>query len=277
MFISIITNDLSKSISFIKLFVRVMFSMQNYILFSNYQKKSKKILMIILKNVILHIKNYLYYMETTENKTHSHSHRHHHKHHRSENVYVYQVETNVSKNVLNLAFTAAVLGQLLFFLSNFSISAVLGSDGTAFVILAHVLRTVGEGFLLYCLMKGMSSLLYPLKPYFIAAIFFFILFHIVTSICMLFNITAILEDIGIFFYMANTITYFVLGFKLKQRYRDSMGKLGVLMMTYIILSMALSLVGLNGVNIYADLVCIAVGVYYIVTLRDRFDVNDYDF
>ncbi|MBQ6208218.1 MAG: hypothetical protein IJK42_00375 [Prevotella sp.] len=216
-------------------------------------------------------------MESTENKTHSHSHRHHHGQHRSENVYVYQVETNVNKNVLNLAFTAAVLGQLLFFLANFSISAVLGSDGTSFVLLAHFLRTVGEGFLLYCLMKGMASLRYPLKPYFIAAIFFFVLFHVVTCVCMLFNWTSFLGDAGIFFYMANTITYFALGFKLKQKYRDSMAKLGVTMMTYIILSMALSLIGLNGANIYADLVCIAVGVFYIVTLRDRFDVNDYDF
>ena len=252
--------------------------LQNYIYFFNHQKKSIKNFVYYLKKCNFAHQTLFLYMETTENKNQGHSHRHHHGHrHRSENVYVYQVETNVSKNVLNLAFTAAVLGQLLFFLANDSISAVLGSNGTSLVILAHLLRTIGEGFLLYCLMKGMSTLLYPLKPYFIATIFFFVLFHVVTSICMLLKKTWILEDFGIFFYMANTITYFLLGFKLKQRYRDSMAKLGVLMMTYIILSMSLSLIGMNGVNLYADLACIAVGVFYIVTLRDRFDLNDYDF
>ena len=216
-------------------------------------------------------------METTDNKTRSHSHSHHHGHHRSENVYVYQVETNVSKNVLNIAFTAAVLGQLLFFLANDSIVSVLGANATSFVVLAHLLRTCGEGFLLYCLMNGMTTLKYPLKPYFIATIFFFVLFHVVTSICLVMHWTSFLADTGIFFYMASTITYFVLGFMLKYKYRDSMAKLGVIMMTYIILSMSLSLIGLNGVNIYADLACIAVGVFYIVTLRDRFDLNEYDF
>lgn len=215
-------------------------------------------------------------METIENNHHhSHSHGHHHGKHRSENVHVYQVDAIVGKNPLNIAFTAAILGQLLFLLANYSISEALGSDGESFVLIAHFLRAFGEGFLLYCLMKGMSSLLYPLKWYFISTIFFFVLFHMVTSVLMIMHQNSLLGDIGVFFYLLSTITYFALGFMLKQKYKDSLAKLGIIMMTYIIVTMALSLAGMMGVNIYIDFACVALGVYYIITLRDRFDV-DYD-
>lgn len=216
-------------------------------------------------------------METKDYQNH-HGHSHHHRHgkHISENVYVYQVDSIVGKNILNLATTAAVLGQLLFFLANFSISSALGSDGNSFVLIAHILRACGEGFLLFCLMKGMSSLLYPLKWYFLSAIFFFILFHLITSLLMVLKLNELLGDIGVFFYLFTTISYFALGFKLKQKYKDSLAKTGIIMMTYIIITMALSLTGMMGINIYIDLACIALGVYYIISLRDRFDVDDYD-
>ena len=215
-------------------------------------------------------------MDTIENKNHhSHSHSHHHGKHRSENVYVYQVTSFVGKNFLNIAFTAAILGQLLFFLSNYSISSALGSNGDVFVLIAHLLRAVGEGFLLFCLMKGMSSLLYPLKWYFISTIFFFLLFHLLTPLLMLFHQSDLLGDIGVFLYLLSSIPYFALGFKLKQKYRDNLAKTGIVMMTYVIITMALSLSGMMGINIYIDFACVALGVYYIITLRDRFDV-DYD-
>ena len=216
-------------------------------------------------------------METMDNQNyHGHSHHHRHGKHKSENVYVYQVDSFVSKNVLNIATTAAVLGQLLFFLANYSISSAIGSDGSSFVLIAHILRACGEGLLLFCLMKGMSSLLYPLKWYFISAIFFFVLFHFVTSLLMVLKQNELLGDIGVFFYLVSTISYFALGFMLKQNYKDSLAKTGIIMMTYIIITMALSLSGMMGINIYIDLACIALGVYYIITLRDRFDVDDYD-
>ena len=82
--------------------------------------------------------------------------------------------------------------------------------------------------------------------------------------------------IGVVFYLLTTVPYFALGFKLKQKYKDSLAKTGIIMMTYIIITMALSLTGMMGINIYIDLACIALGVYYIITLRDRFDVDDYD-
>ena len=206
---------------------------------------------------------------------HVHSHHRHGKH-RSENVYDYQVDSFVCKKVLNIATTSAVLGQLLFFLANFSISSALGSDGDSFVLIAHILRAFGEGFLLFCLMKGMSSLLYPLKWYFLSTIFFFMLFHLITPLLMILNQSELLGDIGVVFYLLTTVPYFALGFKLKQKYKDSLAKTGIIIMTYIILTMALSLSGMMGINIYIDLVCIALGVYYIITLRDRFDVDDYD-
>lgn len=216
-------------------------------------------------------------MESLNNHNHNaHSHSHRHEKHKSENVYVYQVDSFVGKNVLNIATTSAVLGQLLFFLANFSISSALGSDGDSFVLIAHILRAFGEGFLLFCLMKGMSSLLYPLKWYFFSTIFFFMLFHLITPLLMILNQNELLGDIGVVFYLLTTVPYFALGFKLKQKYKDSLAKTGIIIMTYIILTMALSLSGMMGINIYIDLVCIALGVYYIITLRDRFDVDDYD-
>ena len=215
-------------------------------------------------------------METLNNQNH-HGHSHHrHGKHRSENVYVYQVDSFVGKNILNAATTSAVLGQLLFFLANFSVSSALGSDGESFVLIAHILRALGEGFLLFCLMKGMSSLLYPLKWYFLSTIFFFVLFHLITPLFIVLNQNELLGDIGVFFYLVSTISYFALGFMLKQNYKDSLAKTGIIMMTYIIITMALSLSGMMGINIYIDLACIALGVYYIITLRDRFDVDDYD-
>ena len=216
-------------------------------------------------------------MESLNNHNHNaHSHSHRHEKHKSENVYVYQVDSFVGKNVLNIATTSAVLGQLLFFLANFSISSALGSDGDSFVLIAHILRAFGEGFLLFCLMKGMSSLLYPLKWYFFSTIFFFMLFLLITPLLMILNQNELLGDIGVVFYLLTTVPYFALGFKLKQKYKDSLAKTGIIIMTYIILTMALSLSGMMGINIYIDLVCIALGVYYIITLRDRFDVDDYD-
>ena len=216
-------------------------------------------------------------MEKMEKQIHyGHSQHHKHEKHRSENVYVYQVDSFAGKNILNIATTAAVLGQLLFFLANFSISSALGSDGNSFVLIAHILRAFGEGFLLFCLMKGMSSLLYPLKWYFLSTIFFFVLFHLITSLLMLLNQNELLGDIGVVFYLLSTVPYFVLGFMLKQKYKDSLAKTGIIMMTYIIVTMSLSLSGMMGINIYIDLACIALGVYYIITLRDRFDVDDYD-
>ena len=215
-------------------------------------------------------------METLNNQNH-HVHSHHrHGKHRSENVYVYQVDSFVGKNILNFATTSAVLGQLLFFLANFSISSALGSDGESFVIIAHILRAFGEGFLLFCLMKGMSSLFAPLKWYFLSTIFFFMLFHLFTPLLMVLDQDELLGDIGVFFYLLSALPYFALGFKLKQNYKDSLAKTGIIMMTYIIITMALSLTGMMGINIYIDLACIALGVYYIITLRDRFDVDDYD-
>ena len=129
---------------------------------------------------------------------------------------------------------------------------------------------------MFCLMKGMSSLLYPLKWYFLSAIFFFVLFHLITSLLMVLKQNELLGDIGVFFYLLSTVSYFALGFMLKQKYKDSLAKTGIIMMTYIIITMALSLSGMMGINIYIDLACIALGVYYIITLRDRFDVDDYD-
>lgn len=215
-------------------------------------------------------------METLNNQNH-HGHSHHrHGKHRSENVFVYQVDSFVGKNILNAATTSAVLGQLLFFLANFSISSALGSDGESFVLIAHILRAFGEGFLLFCLMKGMSSLLYPLKWYFLSTIFFFVLFHLITSFLMVLNQKELLGDVGVFLYLLSTVPYFALGFMLKQKYKDSLAKTGIIMMTYSIITMALSLTGMMGINIYIDLACIALGVYYIITLRDRFDVDDYD-
>lgn len=215
-------------------------------------------------------------METLNNQNH-HGHSHHrHGKHRSENVFVYQVDSFVGKNILNAATTSAVLGQLLFLLANFSISSALGSDGDSFVLIAHILRALGEGFLLFCLMKGMSSFLYPLKWYFHSTIFFFMLFHLITPLLMFLNQDELLGDIGVFFYLLSAVPYFALGFKLKQKYKDSLAKTGIIMMTYIIITMALSLSGMMGINIYIDLACIALGVYYIITLRDRFDVDDYD-
>ena len=216
-------------------------------------------------------------METMDNQNyHGHSHHHRHGKHMSENVYVYQVDSFVSKNVLNIATTAAVLGQLLFFLANYSISSAIGSDGSSFVLIAHILRACGEGFLLFCLMKGMSSLFEPLKWYFLSTIFFFVLFHLITPLLMVLNQNELLGDIGVVFYLLSALPYFALGFKLKQKYKDSLAKTGIIMMTYIIITMALSLTGMMGINIYIDLACIALGVYYIITLRDRFDVDDYD-
>ena len=216
-------------------------------------------------------------MDTLNNQNHhGHSHSHRHGKHRSENVYVYQVDSFVGKNILNFATTSAVLGQLLFFLANFSISSALGSDGDSFVIIAHILRAFGEGFLLFCLMKGMSSLFDPLKWFFLSTIFFFMLFHLVTPLLMVLDQDELLGDIGVVFYLLSAVPYFALGFKLKQKYKDSLAKTGIIMMTYIIITMALSLTGMMGINIYIDLACIALGVYYIITLRDRFDVDDYD-
>ena len=216
-------------------------------------------------------------MDTLNNQNHhGHSHSHRHGKHRSENVYVYQVDSFVGKNILNFATTSAVLGQLLFFLANFSVSSAFGSDGDSFVLIAHILRALGEGFLLFCLMKGMSSLLYPLKWYFLSTIFFFVLFHLITPLLMVLNQNELLGDIGVVFYLLSAVTYFALGFKLKQKYKDSLAKTGIIMMTYIIITMALSLSGMMGINVYIDLACIALGVYYIITLRDRFDVDDYD-
>ncbi len=216
-------------------------------------------------------------MDTLNNQNHhGHSHSHRHGKHRSENVYVYQVDSFVGKNILNFATTSAVLGQLLFFLANFSISSALGSDGDSFVIIAHILRAFGEGFLLFCLMKGMSSLFEPLKWYFLSTIFFFMLFHLITPLLMVLDQDELLGDIGVVFYLLSALPYFALGFKLKQKYKDSLAKTGIIMMTYIIITMALSLTGMMGINIYIDLACIALGVYYIITLRDRFDVDDYD-
>lgn len=216
-------------------------------------------------------------MDTLNNQNHhGHSHSHRHGKHRSENVYVYQVDSFVGKNVLNIATTSAVLGQLLFFLANLSVSSALGSDGDSFVLIAHILRAFGEGLLLFCLMKGMSSLLYPLKWYFLSTIFFFVLFHLITPLLMVLNQNELLGDIGVVFYLLTTVPYFALGFRLKQKYKDSLAKTGIIMMTYIIITMALSLSGMMGINIYIDLACVALGVYYIITLRDRFDVDDYD-
>ena len=93
---------------------------------------------------------------------------------------------------------------------------------------------------------------------------------------MLLNQNELLGDIGVVFYLLSTVPYFVLGFMLKQKYKDSLAKTGIIMMTYIIVTMSLSLSGMMGINIYIDLACIALGVYYIITLRDRFDVDDYD-
>ena len=93
---------------------------------------------------------------------------------------------------------------------------------------------------------------------------------------MLLNQNELLGDIGVVFYLLSTVPYFVLGFMLKQKYKDSLAKTGIIMMTYIIITMSLSLSGMMGINIYIDLACIALGVYYIITLRDRFDVDDYD-
>jgi hypothetical protein len=91
---------------------------------------------------------------------------------------------------------------------------------------------------------------------------------------MIIKQSELLGEIGAFLYLLSSFSYFALGFKLKQKYRDSLSKTGVVMMTYVIATMALSLSGMLGVNIYIDLACIALGVYYIISLRDRFDVDD---
>ena len=104
-------------------------------------------------------------METLDNKNHhDHSHSHRHGKHRSENVYVYQVDSIVGKNILNFATTSAVLGQLLFFLANFSVSSALGSDGESFVLIAF--KSFGGGFFVVLFNERNVFFVIPIKVVF---------------------------------------------------------------------------------------------------------------
>ena len=196
--------------------------------------------------------------------------KHHIRFHGVKDIEIGHLITVFDSKVMNLAVVVFILGQVLFLMVHPDLAPSLTVNRKAIIPLAHLLTFLGEGFLLYCLMKGMKVLRKPLHAYFVATLIGLAILHIALAAFQASTIRGEQLPYDIPIYIICAIPYAVLGFKISQNYYGELSKVGSLMILFFLInSVYLIALEVIGPYIIADIICLAIAVYYIIFLRGR--------
>ena len=196
--------------------------------------------------------------------------KHRIKFHGVKDIEIGHLITIYESKLMNLAVAVFIIGQALFFIVHPDITQSLNVNRTAIIPLAHLLTFLGEAFLLWCLMAGMKVLRKPLHPFFVATLIGLVCLHVALAAFQASAVKGEQLPYDIPIYIVFSIPYAVLGFKISQSYYGELSRAGNLMVIFVLVN-AMYLIALEviGPNIIADIICLAVAVYYILVLRGR--------
>lgn len=181
--------------------------------------------------------------------------------------YVISTET---KNRMNLAVVLFIIAQVLFFLCAPQIATLLGISRVATAFLSHLIKGLTEAYLIYCLMKGVASLKYPLHRFFTATVVVILVFNLTIAFIILlshFGIHGILIHVFTPLLIIYIVPYTLLGLFLFQRYYGLISYLGIAMMLYIFTNLLIQGFLLSGITLLYNLILATVSIAYIIFLR----------
>lgn len=196
--------------------------------------------------------------------------KHHIRFHGVKDIEIGHLITIYESKFMNLAVMVFIIGQVLFLLAHPDLSPSLNVNRMALIPLAHLLTFLGEAFLLWCLMMGMKVLRKPLHTYFIATFIGLAILHVALAAFQASTVRGEQLPFDIPIYVVCAIPYAVLGFKISQSYYGELSRAGNLMVIFVLVN-AVYLVAMEVIGpwIIADLICLAVAVYFILFLRAR--------
>lgn len=177
----------------------------------------------------------------------------------------YVITTQSSKSI-KLAVYLFIIGQVLFFFTAPFFSSLMGYNRVALLGLSHLIKGLGEVYLLYCLMKGLADLKYPFKKTFTATIALNALFYLaVASLCLasFFDIHE-LGDSYVYLLVLRIVPYFVLAFSIYHLYYGHLSDLGMFMMVYLLVKILIDGFNFTGVLLYTDLILLIVSIAYVL-------------
>lgn len=172
--------------------------------------------------------------------------------------------------IMYLAVFLYFMGALLFIVSFPSFAEGHGIDRTVSQAVAHLLTFLGESTLLVCLMQGMKVLKKPMRTLFMVTLAGIFIVHATMGIINLTGTADIPTKYSIPLFFVFMFPYFVLGYKIDNTYYGTLSVAG----SWMLFSVALNLVYLLVIEFaghywVADFICAAVGIIYIIYLRNR--------
>ena len=190
--------------------------------------------------------------------------------HRSNPMFVNHLYVGVPAWQPWLATLLAVGGQVLMLLCNEQISNRLPiSLQTAFA-LSHILKAIGEGMLLFYLMKGMEVLQRNPRNVIIGTISLLLLYHIVALFVVLKGYGYVSYTSMLTIYVAFLLMYSFLGLHISYWYYGKFPIVGYLLTSYLACSLLFNLfLGLTGTDLRADAFSGLLAIAYFVYLRTR--------
>ena len=167
---------------------------------------------------------------------------------------------------LNIAFGVFILGQLMFLLGFPLFAKQLNVNGNVMYFTAHLFSWLGEGFLLYSLMRGMVVLKKSFGKLFWAAIIGLTIVRL--SLGILHLTGAFDGDISILLFFVLMIPYYILGFEINHSYYEKLSVTGTLMLLTALLNLTYIIAQtFVGNYLVSDIVCLVCALIYIIFLR----------
>lgn len=177
---------------------------------------------------------------------------------------------------MDIAAGVFILAQVMLFLCAPVLSQMFGVHRATYIFLSHFLKGFAETYLVYCLMRGMASLKYPLRSIFLASIVVILIFNFTVAFLAslsYFNIH-VLGEVFIPLLLIRTIPCFVLGFFLYQRYYGMVSQFGMVMMIFLFGNLLIEGFLLSASTLLYDIILFIISACYVIFLRKVLIGND---
>lgn len=206
--------------------------------------------------------NYKHFM-APHDKRYSHVHR-------SNPMFVNHLYVGVPTWQPWLAALLAVGGQIIMLLCNEQINHHLPISLKAAFALSHILKTIGEGMLLFYLMKGMEVLQRNPRTAIISTISLLLMYHLVALFVVLKGYGYVSYTFMLTIYVAFLLMYSYLGLHISYWYYGKFPIAGYLLTSYLACSLVFNLfLGWTGTNLRADAISSLLAIAYFVYMRTR--------
>ncbi|MBQ6210612.1 MAG: hypothetical protein IJK42_12715 [Prevotella sp.] len=174
-----------------------------------------------------------------------------------------------NKYLMTIAMLLFIIAQIMFIFCSPNMAREYGVNRTTYIIEVYVIKAICETFLLYCLMRGMSVLKYPLRKLFITTIVFVFIFN--ASVAILAYLSTrdihIIGKVYLPLFILRTIPYAALAFLIYKNYKGDLSMLGIFMMVYLAMNFLMEVFNGMGKLLYFDLLMTIIAAAYIFILR----------